>query len=127
MSARIETTNSAPGLLRELPSRWARTVVTSPSRDRASAALLAEIYGVLREDAALWVLCADMYLFDGLAQRWWMRRSVDWAAPLRVDPVVCACRRPLEKQPRYRYLYDTTRPNCSRARQVGGTADERVD
>ena len=106
MSSRIETTNSPAGLLRELPTGWAQTIVTSPSRGdlaRAPAALFTELHRVLREDGTLWLLCADKYLPDALTQRGWMTRRVDWATPLRVDPAGRARLHLFVKQPRYHY------------------------
>src|ERR1700721_4447155 len=88
MSTRIETPYR-PGLLSELPTGWAQAIVTSPSRadpDRSPAALFTQLHRVLRDDGTLWLLCADKYLPDALAESSWIPRRVDWATPLRVDP-----------------------------------------
>lgn len=106
MSFRIETTDSPAGLLRELPSGWAQTIITSPSRrelDRSPAALFTQLHRVLRHDASFWLLCADKHLPDALAQHGWMARRVDWATPLRVDPAGRARLHLFVKQPRYHY------------------------
>ncbi len=89
MSSRIETTKSPAGLLRELPSGWAQTIITSPSRrdlDRSPAVLFTELRRVLRDDGTFWLLCADKHLPDVVAQHGWMPVRVNWATPLRVDP-----------------------------------------
>jgi hypothetical protein len=106
MSSRIETTTSPAGLLRELPTGWAQTIVTSPSRrelDRSPDALFTELHRVLRADGTLWLLCADKHLPDALAERGWIPRWVDWATPLRVDPAGRARLHLFVKQPRYHY------------------------
>jgi hypothetical protein len=57
MSWRIEHANALT-LLRELPSRWAQTCVTSPRRDKPVSYLLAvldEVRRVLRDDGTLWL------------------------------------------------------------------------
>jgi hypothetical protein len=57
MSHRIEQADPLT-LLRELPSRWAQTCVTSPRVDEPVAYLLAvldEVHRVLREDGTLWL------------------------------------------------------------------------
>jgi hypothetical protein len=106
MSTRIETTASPTGLLRELPARWAQTIVASPWRtdlDRSPTELFAELRRVLRDDGTLWLLCGDSRLPVELARHGWMLRSVDWGRPLRVDPAGRAHLHLLVKQPRYYY------------------------
>jgi hypothetical protein len=106
MSTRIETTSCRAGLLSELPAGWAQAIVTSPCRadlDRSPAALFTQLHRVLREDGTLWLLCADEYLPDALAESGWIARQVDWATPLRVDPAGRARLHLFVKQPRYHY------------------------
>jgi hypothetical protein len=106
MSSRIETTTSPAGLLRELPTGWAQTIVTSPNRhdfERAPTALFNELHRVLRTDGTLWLLCADKHLPEALAQRGWMARRVEWATPLRVDPAGRARLHLFVKRPCYHY------------------------
>lgn len=130
MSARIETTSSPAGLLRELPTGWAQAIITSPSRtdlDRSPAALFTQLHRVLRDDGTLWLLCADKHLPSELAERGWMTRPVDWATPLRVDPAGCARLHLLVKQSSYHYnthaaelfLAPRTRAACATGRRRG--------
>jgi hypothetical protein len=106
MSTCIETTSSRAGLLGELPAHWVQTIVTSPSRadlDRSPAALFTQLHRVLRDDGTLWLLCADKYLPDALAESGWIARRLDWATPLRVDPAGRARLHLFVKQSRYHY------------------------
>jgi hypothetical protein len=106
MSSRVETTDCPVGLLRELPTGWAQTIITSPSRrdlDHSPAALFTQLHRVLRDDGTFWLLCADKHLPHALAQRGWIARRVNWATPLRVDPAGRARLHLFVKQPRYHY------------------------
>lgn len=128
MNTHIETTNHPAALLRELPTGWAQTIITSPCRadlDRLTGALLTQLHRVLRDDGTLWLLCADKHLPGEFARLGWMRRPVDWATPLRVDPAGRARLHLLVKQRRYYYnrqaaeLFLRPRTQAALARSTG--------
>ena len=128
MNTRIETVSSPTRLLRELPARWAQTVITSPTPtdlDRAPAALFTQLRRVLRDDGTLWLLTADTELPAELTDQGWTARAVDWATPLRVNPAGRVRLHLFVKQPCYFYnaraaeLYCTPRTRATIALAPG--------
>jgi hypothetical protein len=140
MNTRIETASNQTRLLAELPARWAQAVITSPTPtelDRSPAALFDELYRVLRDDGTLWLLTTDTQLPSELTCHGWMRRTVRWLTPLRVDPAGRVRLHLLVKQPRYFYnaraaeLYCAPRTHAAvalaanRRRFCGWSPDQR--
>lgn len=85
MSARIEHADPL-ALLRELPSGWAQSCITSPPLDglRATLAVLGEVRRVLREDGTLWLLCdRNQPLLAALCDQGWRPRPTpEWSRQL---------------------------------------------
>lgn len=87
MSFRVEHTDPLT-LLRELPSQWAQTCVTSPRRDEPVSyivAVLDEVRRVLREDGTLWLALTrggnSHELAQALKRTRWLRPEVARSTP----------------------------------------------
>ena len=86
MSARIEHADPL-ALLRELPSGWAQSCITSPPIDDLPAqtlAVLGEVRRVLRHDGTLWLLCQRKQpLLAALCdQDWRPQPTPEWSRQL---------------------------------------------
>ena len=106
MSTRIDASVSRAQLLGALPSGWAQSVVTSPTRaelEHDASAVFSVLHRVLRDDGTLWLFCSGQQLPDNLERSGWLRQPVDWATPLMVDPAGRARLYLFTKEPAFHY------------------------
>jgi hypothetical protein len=106
VSTRIDASVSRVQLLGALPSAWAQSIVTSPTRhelEHDADAVFSVLQRVLRDDGTLWLFCSGQQLPEMLERSGWQRQAVDWATPLMVDPAGRARLYLFTKAPEFHY------------------------